>query len=466
MTRETISIDIGSTSTDRIYCLKKRKEDKVERKKVFLLAIESRWWSIISYYRQCKRYNRIYSKDKVLGRKIFHFKKHILLEEENECENLFQACEKKQYHTIKIQEIGCGRIGECLGRLTIKLEEAKISKNKGIWDVVIWNNEYPCNKYLLKMVERYITVIVPQNLNGWMMFLAKTKTNFTFQKKQFRSSSKNYIRDNTIPFFEFTEEEKYIGEEKLKRLGIYGEYICIFTRDSSYLKINYTKKDYSYHNYRDSGIEKFSSTIVYFKEMNLLTVRMGQIVERKINIDNCVDFSSNYYDEFMDLFIHSRCKFFLGDFSGINFVPIIFSRPVALTNGIWVFSPSFGGWLNSEEDIFIVKKYFSISQNRFLTFSEMFSVDNELIIGTGNYEEYGIKIIDNTEEDIKDLAEEMLLKLNCKWIAEIGDEERQQSWKNQLKQYYIEHNLNLFDSVQIKMGDRFLRKNQELLAKN
>ena len=116
-------------------------------------------------------------------------------------------------------------------------------------------------------------------------------------------------------------------------------------------------------------------------------------------------------------------------------------------------------WLISERDIFIPKKIWSIERRRLLTFSEI--LEN----GIGGYwrtEEYAdahLEVVNNTSEEIKDLAVEMYERVSGVWEEDEEDAELQNPFRS------------IFDTCtgvtkytgRSRVGAKFLRDNQALL---
>jgi len=129
--------------------------------------------------------------------------------------------------------------------------------------------------------------------------------------------------------------------------------------------------------------------------------------------------------DWMDVFLCSSCRFFLGSASGLVTVPLIFGVPCALTN-IWPIS----GRSPSSQDLFIPKLAWSEVENRYLTFEEalaprfFFNLNSKLLYS------WGIKVVDNTPEEINDLVLEMLDRLEGKFQYTEEDEVLQQQFNS------------------------------------
>ena len=84
--------------------------------------------------------------------------------------------------------------------------------------------------------------------------------------------------------------------------------------------------------YRNSDIKTQSKAVDYLSTQGIKAVRMGALVDEKFVHDNVIDYASDARSEKMDVVITDRCKFFVGDVSGILAFPILLSKPMVLLN--------------------------------------------------------------------------------------------------------------------------------------
>ena len=141
----------------------------------------------------------------------------------------------------------------------------------------------------------------------------------------------------TKPHLSFTPEEEGLGRRALKKMGIgeSSQFICFHARDSSYLQSTLDMAPESY-SYRDANIRNFVPAMQELAKRKHFAVRMGAVVEKEIGSEDelIIDYASKYRTAFLDMFLCSSCRFFLGSHTGLFETAAMFRRPAALVNVI------------------------------------------------------------------------------------------------------------------------------------
>lgn len=260
-----------------------------------------------------------------------------------------------------------------------------------------------------------------------------------------------YEFNNSTPSLKFTKKEEERGKNLLKKMGVDGWFICFHCRDYSYHGKN---KDIG-QNFRNCAINNYLKATDYIIETGGFSIRMGAKVlnelPRSENI-KMIDYATNCRTDFGDIYLPAKCKFFLCNTSGVFFVSIIFNVPVAEANLIPLkYVPP------RKEDLFIPKKIWSLKEKRFLTFEEIIGSDIFFYEDTELYIKAGLKVIENTPEEILDLAIEMNERLDGRWKSTTEGELLQQKFKDLFKKH------NRFYGFPSRIGTTFLIKNRNLL---
>ena len=86
----------------------------------------------------------------------------------------------------------------------------------------------------------------------------------------------------------FSQEQIYCAKKTLFNMNIQDtdKLVCVYARDSSYLKVKFPNNDWNYHNYRDSNIEDYSKAIEYLIELGYTVIRVGSEFSSPLNYQN------------------------------------------------------------------------------------------------------------------------------------------------------------------------------------
>ena len=269
----------------------------------------------------------------------------------------------------------------------------------------------------------------------------------------------NWALQNTIPNISFTKEEEAYGFKLINKLGIPNDckFVCIHNRDSAYLDSTnpYPNVDWGYHKFRDFSIKDFKLTIDKLIQRGYFVIRMGSIVKEHLNYSDkkYIDYSNSIYQsDFLDIFLSSKCKFFISSDSGISAIPEVFKVPVVNVNKTLL--RGMHRW--SHKSIFIFKKYYSLKEDRYLKFDEI----AKLKIGDVNTNEYleemNIEVHDNTDEDIMRASIEMDDFIDGRLSYSYYDNKIQRLFWNILKPNDLRSNF-------FRIGKYYIRNNKSLL---
>ena len=260
----------------------------------------------------------------------------------------------------------------------------------------------------------------------------------------------------------FTKEENERGRSFLEQIGMGPDqhFVCIIARDSGYKDKYMTKwgkkRDWSYHNYRDSDINNYSKTAHALAQHNYFVFRLGKGVNESLKTkhDNVIDYAtSEFRSDFLDIFLSRYCRFFINGESGLSSVPNLFRVPIVFVNLAaieYVFS-----W--NSNIISIPKKYWLSNEKRFMTFKEIFECGAGRFGRTDQYEKLGIELIENTPDEILDVTMEMHQMLNGTWKTSEEDEVLQERFWEMLPKS------ELHGELRGRIGAEFLKQNSALL---
>lgn len=343
--------------------------------------------------------------------------------------------------------------------LTLTYKEAKINqptfKTFDIW----YLGEYVTNKQLAKMWKRVYSV--------WPYWIVRP---LLFVNKYIPGGEchlipKNNGRDlyNFIDRYSvhinFTREEEIFGETELKKMGLPegAKFVTILARDNLYTKEKDPNHDWSYHDYRNTDINAYEKAVRFLVESGYYVFRMGSKVKDKFCFEhkNVFDYATNgMRSDFMDIYLGARCEFCLTMGSGWDSIPFIFRKPIVYVN----FVPIGYIYSYSERYITISRRYFSITDNKELTLKEIVSRNVHNLFESSQYLDNGIRLIENTSEEIYDVVVEMFERLKGSWQVQPEDDELQRKfWM------IIPNNRKIHGEFRGRYGAVYLRKNKEWL---
>ena len=329
---------------------------------------------------------------------------------------------------IRLGQLRSERIGSLVTETEIYLSELDLGIYDKAFDIFYYTQPV-CNKQLMRMMRRKIHI---WNL---VRFIDYSNRRIPGGEAHYVPKRKDHCRDihGVLPLtkthLEFTELEKVKGELGTRWIGVpsYRKIICFHARDSLYL--NYLPGDWSYHNYRDADIQDFLPAVEKISYRGYTMVRMGAKVKDKLpKIHGVIDYATTERTDFMDIYLCSRCKFFLGTNAGIIQVAMMFRKPVVCVNVL----PYKSILSFSSNDLVICKRLWHIKEKRFLSFKEIINSEIFTYAESQKYIDAGLEVVDNTPEEIFEATEEMNDLLDRRRTYTQEEIDRQKSFKELL----------------------------------
>jgi putative glycosyltransferase (TIGR04372 family) len=270
----------------------------------------------------------------------------------------------------------------------------------------------------------------------------------------------------TPPHISFTQDEERLGEESLRTLGIPegAEFVGFHARDSAWLEQLAPSLDFHYHDHRDSDIQHYIPAMRKLVDKGYFAIRMGSPVKDPLTTSDpqIIDYATNgSRTDFLDVYLGAKCKYFIGSAAGMIELPKTFRKPVVSVN--WIPLEYAHSW--SPKDLFIPKKLWLKSENRFLSFREILDSGIGASLNGQQYEELGIDPIENTPEEITAVVLEMEDRISGKWQTTSADEELQQRFWSLFDNIEVHYRAGepLHGVIASRIGAEFLRRNQQLL---
>lgn len=327
----------------------------------------------------------------------------------------------------------------------------------------------PVNRQILKMISRKVSLIesnfVWKLLDRIRILSLSNPIWINLRRSGFDQREKWYLPG---PQMSYTDEENAKGRRLQVEMGIPedAQYICFHARDKLYRDSpDFSPDEFWYENdFRYCHEKNYLAAADYLTRQGFYVIRMGFMAERPLETDNpmIIDYPVSVRchlkdRDFADAFLCANCKFFLGDTSGIYLLASAFGIPIAYANMIPICDNG-----RTEKDIFIPRKYWHVRSERYLPYRMILERGWEEDTLTREQLESlssdGIEIVENSANEILDLAVEMNMRLDGTWIPEKEDGVLMDLYRHIFPDG---HDMRDFPGL---VGARFLRENRGLLG--
>jgi putative glycosyltransferase (TIGR04372 family) len=259
-------------------------------------------------------------------------------------------------------------------------------------------------------------------------------------------------REKRPPLLTLKAEHLERGWQALAQLGMPkgAWFACLHVREGGYMR----ETPGSQEAFRNCDIFTYLPAVAEITRRGGWVVRIGDRSMKPLPpLPQVIDYvHSPAKSEWMDIFLSGACRFVLGSGSGMSTIAQLFGRPIADTN--WF--PA-GNHIWTGREIYIVKRYWSDTERRFLDWHEVMTPPLALTYDARMLTRTGIRVVDNTEEEIRELCLEMLDRLDgAPYTAE--DDALQDRWHALKRRYWQEPWLG-------RIGREFLKRHADSLGR-
>ena len=266
----------------------------------------------------------------------------------------------------------------------------------------------------------------------------------------------------TPQHFSLNAEEKTEARRQLcERIGMSDDakFVCFFSRTSSYLKVLHASGTVrrpdeipTSNVLRNSSIFTYLPAVEEMARRGYWCFRMGAVVDEKIPAsERIVDYANSFRSELLDLYLISHCDLILSDTTGLCDLSFMFRRATATAN---LFNMKL---LHSWAGVFMPKKYIVEAEKRIFSLAELLNHGGGPATASDwpvYAAAHGLRIEDNSAEEIRDLALEALDRLAGTWQDTPADLERQK----RVQKLYFGQALELGGPLQATLSATFLRR--------
>lgn len=241
-------------------------------------------------------------------------------------------------------------------------------------------------------------------------------------------------------------------------------WVCILARDDRYLSEKYPHLNWNYNSYRNSDINTFNLAVEFLNNNQINVFRMGHLVDKPLSSSNnltIIDYANqSWRSEKLDIFLSSRCFFFMSTGTGLDAVAVASRLPL-----LWVNQAQPLHVYRSKKNFkFIIKYFYLENKKKYLSPAAYynlgiingFTIDNPLHLRTQDLNRLGIRVEDNTSLEIYEITVEMYESLTSQRDCNSHSSEPQKSfWRS----FPADQRLDIHGKIYGKIGKSFLEKN-------
>ncbi len=204
------------------------------------------------------------------------------------------------------------------------------------------------------------------------------------------------------PLLTIREEHRTRGWDALKELGLKdGDWwVAVHARDAGY----YNEGSRSRESFRNSSIAAYLEAFRLITERGGWVFRMGDASMPPLpKLERVFDYArSPLKSDWLDVFLCSQARFFLGTQSGLAGIPAAFGTPSLIANNAPLMCTAY-----LPDDV-VLPKLLKDRNGRVLTARQMLGEPVSGAIAQYLYDELGLKTVENTAPELRDAVSGML----------------------------------------------------------
>jgi putative glycosyltransferase (TIGR04372 family) len=314
---------------------------------------------------------------------------------------------------IRFGRIYGPRIGHLIGTCDSYLYEHTLGKHRGCRDYFCFSGE-PVNKTVVEMFARKmrfsklagIVDLASRKLPGSDLHIVPSTAVAVVPPIAVDHSG---IYQKVPCYVELDRRIRGSGDVWLESIGITADkpLVLFANRDPVFLERIDSSTDWAYHDYRDCTLASFLPMAEAMVQKGYASIRVGSDAAESLSNSNpfLIDYASMDWSEERDLYLANRCYMFVATTSGIADYGRLFRKPTGMTNAVpFLTAVNFKA---QPANLWIPKLFWSTEEKRLLTFCEMVEFGGGQVCRSEDYVSAKIELIENTAEEITDLAFEI-----------------------------------------------------------
>lgn len=352
------------------------------------------------------------------------------------------------------------RIGHLAAEPDLFIKDGLLRRRPWCYGVIVSPPGLAANDCLLDYWSRYIAV-VRSPLLAWILsklnrfsYIRHELGHYTVAiNRTAPSIAVQRAWQKRAALLDLKEEHRREGRARLAALGVpsEAEFICFHCREEGY-----SPADEPLHSFRNCTVDNYLLAAAELIRQGFWCIRMGDPSMRRLEpMEKVVDYAHcDVRSDWMDVFLCAGCRFFLGSPSGLSEVASVFGRSCGMANQaplstLLKFGPN---------DVAIPKLLWSEESNRYLSFREIFDSEIANFRFTSLYQLHGIRLVENSPEEVRDLALEMHQASVGRAVYTAADEDLQRRFKALMRPGHYSY------GGVTRVGRDFLRKYEYLLG--
>lgn len=262
--------------------------------------------------------------------------------------------------------------------------------------------------------------------------------------------------DRTAPSVTLPQEKRQKGDALLEQLGVPldAPIVLYHCRSAEYVSSTYqtlgSSLEETRYGYRNANPHSFDESAKELARKGYYIVKVG--IDSKpwhLTGSGFLDFALRRKNEWMDLYLFNRCKFFVGTTSGIYALADLFRKPIVFTN----FAPLGHVYSWSPRYLTIFKKLRDLESGEIVPTSRLLGSELGWTIHWEKIPKGRYVYEDNSTEEICSAVSEMALRFETNWDEDPSALELQSRFWAMLKvdEYHCHKNS--------RIGSHFLKEN-------
>jgi putative glycosyltransferase (TIGR04372 family) len=319
------------------------------------------------------------------------------------------------------------RIGHLAVEPDMFVKEGLLGRRPRYFGVVLSPPGTAANECLLEYWRQHLCVVRSPTVAELLSWLAR------FPYLQFDAGRYTLAINETAPLvavqaawgdrpsvLRLTEHHRRDGQAWLAAQGVPdgAPIVCFHCREAGY-----SPGDEDLHSFRNASVGNYLPAIAELTQHGYWCVRMGDPTMRRFEpMPGVVDYAhAATRADWLDVFLLATCRFFVGSASGLAQAAYVLGRPCAVANQVPLSSVlQFG-----PGDVAIPKLLWSEKGGRYLGFEELLRSEAANFRFSNLYREHGIRVDENTAEDIRELVLEMVERVEGRAVYTDDDAARQ-----------------------------------------